>query len=196
MEYAHDLIKDYTSGSIYIPDEEINESERIFDFRLSYKKGAAILHMLRYELDNDDLFFQILREFLSKYSFGNATADNFKTVLEEVSGRDFNLFFKEWYYGHGYPQIGINWYQEADTLYVVNNQSTTAPDETELFHINLQYKLVTASSDAIVIHHINQKSDTLKLFIPDKIIDIQVDPGHYILMEVLNIEKVEKKEQL
>lgn len=186
LEYAYDLIKDYSEGSIYIPNAEINDSDRIFDFRLSYKKGAAIIHMLRCELNNDGLFFEILREYLSRNSFGNATANDFKIVLEEISGNDFTLFFEEWYYGQGYPLVSVNWYQEGDTLFVVNNQSTTAPDATKLFHLNLEYRVVTTQQDTIVNHKITSSSDTLKINMPFKVNDLQVDPNRNILMEVLN----------
>ena len=44
---------------------------RIFDYYLSYKKGAGVVHMLRYLLNDDAKFFRALRTYQSQ--FGGST---------------------------------------------------------------------------------------------------------------------------
>ncbi|MCK5638636.1 MAG: M1 family metallopeptidase, partial [Flavobacteriaceae bacterium] len=51
-----------TGGSTFVSDT--TSVNRIFDGRLSYRKGAMILHMLRYKL-GDDQFFQALKNYLA-----------------------------------------------------------------------------------------------------------------------------------
>lgn len=189
LDYAMQLTKEYYHGSVYVPDKDLDKSDRIFDYRLSYKKGAVILHMIRYELNNDELFFKILREFLLEHSFGNASANDFKLHLENLSGKEFDTFFEEWYFGHGYPLLKVQWKQVKDTLYIENNQSTTAPEETSFFHLNLQYKISTTTSDTTIIHKVQTDSDTLKVLIPDKVKKVEVDPGRNLLIEVLDVNK-------
>ncbi len=48
-----------SGGSVYVPPSEATPDNiwRIFSGRLSYDKGAAIIHVLRHELNDDDLFF-------------------------------------------------------------------------------------------------------------------------------------------
>ena len=116
MADAQTYVKSETDGSVFVPEAFSTDEERIFDYRLSYKKGAAIIHMIRGELQNDSLFFSILRDYLDRYKNDVATGEDFKEVLEEKSGRDFTAFFNQWFYGEGYPSITVNWKHEQDTL--------------------------------------------------------------------------------
>ncbi len=52
-------------GSVYVPAEEAYNQGRIFDYRLTYAKGATALHNLRFEMQSDTSFFNALK-FTSK----------------------------------------------------------------------------------------------------------------------------------
>ena len=56
MAAVHKRVKSQLDGSIYFTD---TTNARIFDSRLSYDKGAAVLHSLRFEL-GDSIFFKTL----------------------------------------------------------------------------------------------------------------------------------------
>jgi aminopeptidase N len=105
-------------GSVFVPDNELDNMDRIFDYRLSYRKGALLLHMLRHELGDDELFFSVLQSFMKKYSGSVASAEDFKEVVNELSQRDFTVFFDQWFYGEGYPILMFTWEQKHDTLYI------------------------------------------------------------------------------
>ncbi len=109
-------------GTVYVPEADVENIWRLFDTALSYKKGACILHMLRFELDNDSLFFAVLRNYLAAFGGGNATAADFRTVLEQTTEHDFSCFFSQWYYGYGYPVFSLTWYQEGDSLFVFSQE--------------------------------------------------------------------------
>lgn len=190
LRYAQDLTKDYSEGSVYVPADEVGISARIFDYRLSYKKGAVIIHMIRQRIDNDALFYSILKEFLVRFNFGTATGDDFRHLLEERTDLSFEDFFNEWYYGHGYPLIGVDWYQLGDTLFVVNKQSVTAPEKTPFFHLKFEYLINTSSDNHYVYHDINEVSDTLEIYLPEKVLDLHVDPNHNLLAEILDVRKI------
>ncbi len=51
-----------SGGSVYVPPSEATPDNiwRIFSGRLSYDKGAAIIHVLRHELNDDTLFLKSL----------------------------------------------------------------------------------------------------------------------------------------
>ncbi|MDX9696711.1 MAG: M1 family metallopeptidase, partial [Bacteroidales bacterium] len=49
------------TGSVYIPFENAMDESRIFSGSLSYKKGAALLHMIRYQINNDEQFYLALQ---------------------------------------------------------------------------------------------------------------------------------------
>jgi hypothetical protein len=70
-----------------------------------YSKGAWVLHTLRTYLDDDDLWWAALRDFNLSFRYGNATTEDFRGVLERVTGRSWERFFAQWVYGDGYPTL-------------------------------------------------------------------------------------------
>jgi aminopeptidase N len=62
--------------------------------------------MLRHEL-GDELFWKGIRLYYEKYRNKNALTDDFERVIEEVSGKDLEVFFHQWLYAAGQPDIKI-----------------------------------------------------------------------------------------
>ncbi|MBN2764116.1 MAG: M1 family metallopeptidase, partial [Bacteroidales bacterium] len=196
MADAHDYIKTENGGSVFVPEAFAFDENRIFDYRLSYKKGAAIIHMIRGEIQNDSLFFAILRDYLNRYKNNVAYAGDFKELLEEKTGRDFNAFFNQWYYGEGYPSITVNWKHEHDTLYafVFLTSSTT---QTPMFDILTGYKISLNDRDSIIYRRHNKQYDEWKISMPGRVKKLDVDPEKWLLIDVTGInnlsESVPKK---
>ncbi len=97
---------------------------RIFDWRLSYQKGAMVLHMLRYKLGDDD-FFAAIKNYLSdpKLAFGYARTIDLQSHFEAQSGIELDDFLADWYMGEGYPSYWLQWSQDGDDAYFLINQS-------------------------------------------------------------------------
>ena len=134
MDNAMSIALGETEGSVYVPIDQVDNPYRLFDYGLTYKKGAILLHMIRYHLNDDEVFFRVLRKYLDQYGNGLATGDNFREVLETESGMDFSCFFEQWYYGEGYPRFNVHWFQTGDSLKIRSEQLTTAPLVTPFFH--------------------------------------------------------------
>lgn len=98
-------------GSVYVADT--TDVDRIFNGRLSYSKGAYLLHMLRWEL-GDSAFFSGMNNYLddSTVRFGFATQEKFVKHIEAAGDTTLTEFFKDWYYGEGYPVYRL--YYETD----------------------------------------------------------------------------------
>ncbi len=71
---------------------------------LTYEKGGAVLHMLRYTL-GDSLFFESLHQYYNTYRYGYVNSRDFQTVCETVSGQDLGWFFDQWVRDVGYPSF-------------------------------------------------------------------------------------------
>jgi len=161
---------------------------RIFNWRLSYAKGAAILHMIRVELQDDDLFFQVLHEYTDLYADSVATGLDFMNVLNDISGMDFNDFFDQWYFGEGYPIYSIVWSQNEGGVFMEVNQSTSKPSITPLFTNLMGYKFFfNEGSDTTVYVHQTENIQSFSFPITKEIELIQVDPENWVVNQTGSI---------
>jgi aminopeptidase N len=72
----------------------------------SYQKGSWVLHMLRQEI-GDSLFKESIRRYYDDFKLKNANSQDFQSVVEEVTGKDWSAFFNQWVYSEGHPKIRI-----------------------------------------------------------------------------------------
>ncbi len=98
-------------GSVYVADT--TDVNRIFNGRLSYSKGAYLLHMLRWEI-GDGAFFKGLKNYLTdpKIANGFASQSQFVTHMETAVDTSLTEFFKDWYYGEGYPIFTLTYFPD------------------------------------------------------------------------------------
>jgi Aminopeptidase N len=83
------------------------DKESMFD-AVSYNKGGRILHMLRNYV-GDSAFFKSLNLFLTRNKFKAAEAHQLRLAFEEVTGKDLNWFWNQWYFGAGHPKLSIDY---------------------------------------------------------------------------------------
>jgi aminopeptidase N len=79
--------------------------EDMFD-GFSYNKGGQVLHMLRKAV-GDDAFFASLKKYLENRKFKSAEIHDLRLAFEEVTGRDMNWFFNQWFLAKGHPVIEV-----------------------------------------------------------------------------------------
>ncbi|MEO7310158.1 MAG: M1 family metallopeptidase [Chitinophagaceae bacterium] len=84
-----------------------DDKESMFDV-VTYEKGGRVLGMLR-DYVGDSAFFKGLHLYLTTNKFKNGEAQQLRLAMEEVSGKDLNLFFNQWYYSAGHPDVDINY---------------------------------------------------------------------------------------
>lgn len=88
------------------------DKEDVFD-AVSYQKGGRILHMLRH-IVGDSAFFKSINNYLTTNKFKSAEAHQLRLAFEEVTGRDLNWYFNQWYFDSGHPTVEIDYnYDDA-----------------------------------------------------------------------------------
>ncbi len=179
MEYAMSLAFG-KNGSVYVPESEAEDVYRVFDYGLSYKKGAVLLHMIRYELNNDALFFDVLRTYSETYRDSVATAVGFREVLESVSGRDFTCFFDQWYYGKGFPTFHLTGTAIEDTLYIQSLQETS-DTATPLFTMHFDLALTTSEGEQLFRLFQEMREQKFAIPINGIVYAIRFDPENKLL---------------
>lgn len=83
------------------------DKEDMFD-AVSYNKGGRILHMLRNHV-GDTAFYHALNLYLNQNKFQAVEAHHLRLAFEEVTGKDLNWFFNQWYFGAGHPVLDISY---------------------------------------------------------------------------------------
>ena len=88
-----------------------------------YKKGADVLHTLRYYI-GDSLFFPAVRKYLQTFAWKNATTEDFKNSLEQNAGINLDDFFDFWLYSASLPFFEITDVKNKDnqTIVTVNQR--------------------------------------------------------------------------
>lgn len=94
MLNVHTRVLNVPIGSVYVPAFEQDNESRIFDSRLTYDKGGALVHMIRHWVNNDDLFFDALKSYLNNYASGTAVAEDLIAEIELVTNTDLSRFLE------------------------------------------------------------------------------------------------------
>jgi aminopeptidase N len=105
----HAYIQDQTASThpIEVP---VPSSSNAFDNidAITYSKGGSTLKQLRHLL-GEDVFRKGVHNYLVKYSWKNATLDDFIGSLGEAAGRDLSGWTKQWLYNAGVNTIAANY---------------------------------------------------------------------------------------
>jgi len=75
---------------------------------ITYSKGGSTLKQLRHLL-GEEVFRKGVHNYLVKYSWQNATLDDFIDTLGQTAGRDLSGWTKEWLYQAGVNTIAANY---------------------------------------------------------------------------------------
>ncbi|NNF83269.1 MAG: T9SS type A sorting domain-containing protein, partial [Flavobacteriaceae bacterium] len=116
-------------GYVYLQDADTTSVSRIFNSRLSYSKGAMVLHMLRKKLGDVD-FYQGVQDYLADpdLSYDYAKTEDFIPIMESASGEDLTEFFDDWLFNQGYPTYNLEWEAiSTSQLRIVLSQTQSHP---------------------------------------------------------------------
>lgn len=175
-----------TFGSVWVNDT--TNVNRIFDGRLTYNKGAAVAHMLRYIAPHDSLFFVGLRTFQQQYKYGTALTADFKTVMEQTYNIPLDSFFRQWVYGEGFPTYAVKW-EQANNVVHIKILQTTSHASVKNYHMPLQVRFNSLSGDTTVTVNMD---DTAKhfIFVWDKnMAGVTIDPNDHVVNRTGTVQR-------
>jgi len=111
-----------------------------------YPKGASILHMLRMKL-GDDLFFKGVAAYIDRHKYTTVETDDFRRVMEEVSGQSLEHFFEQWCHRPGTPKVAVKgrWDSKDKTLKVTVDQQQRIDADHPAFVFDLPIEVYTDS---------------------------------------------------
>jgi aminopeptidase N len=176
----------YPGGSVYCDDT--TSVNRIFDGRLSYSKGALLLHMLRWVMGDDD-FFKGMKSYANdstlRYKF--ALTEDFKAHMESASGRDLTEFFADWYTGQGYPKYTVNVGQSTDNTTSVTIYQSQSHVSVSFFEMPVPIQFFGEGRDTIIVFN-HTFSGEVFLTNPGFIVQsIKFDPDLWLISAQNNV---------
>jgi tetratricopeptide (TPR) repeat protein len=106
-------LRDVMVESLTVDTVPIMQSSRLEDFSpelwaLTAGKGATVVGMLRYVI-GDENFFKTLKAYSQQYAWKSPTTDDFRKVVETVSGQDLGYFFIQWIESSGAPEFKLEY---------------------------------------------------------------------------------------
>jgi aminopeptidase N len=187
QEYHNDILSE-NDGSVFVPTPE--NVNRLFDYRLTYLKGAAVLHTLRHECATDSLFYAACRHFLNTNAFANADAVDLKTSFETVTGEDFDWFFDQWWYGEGHPTYSASWNQVGDDFVILLTHTASAPSITPLFQAMVDVRLTRTGAPDTTLQLWNSTDlESWTVTLNGQVTGVQLDYRNWILNEVGSVQQ-------
>jgi aminopeptidase N len=189
MQQVHNNVMSQAGGSVWVLDS-LNES-RIFSGRLTYDKGAGIIHTLRFIINNDDLFFNGLRDFQQAFKDSTSTGIAFKEFMENYTGISLNDFFNEWYFGEGYPTYSLKWNQSGQDVAIEISHTTSKPSITPTFTNPLAIRFARQGQvDTVVRFDIHSNQDQFSIYNLGQLTgSINIDPSNWIMNQIGTISQ-------
>lgn len=191
MQDRHQNIMSQPNGSIWVEDS-LNDS-RIFSGRLTYDKGAAFVHTLRFLVNDDALFFQTLRDFQNAFKDSVAVGTDMQAMLEAATNLDLSAAFEQWYFGEGYPTYSAQWNTVGNEFHVRVTHTVSAGSITPTFTTPLELRLSrTGLSDTII--RVNIQGNTSSHIVPmiGTVSQLTaIDPNNWIINRLGTISKNE-----
>lgn len=172
--YFTKLYKEYAEGRDHFVIDLKNSRNRILDFysenpdykiiddrspetesvtsMATYQKGAWVLHMLR-NLVGDHDFKKGIQSYYMRYRNANTTTSEFRFEMENASDKNLKMFFDQWLYQGGNPELEGSW------IYDKNKQMVTV-EINQVQDQNYQFDVPME----IAIHLNGQMSPEFKTF--------------------------------
>ncbi len=167
-------------GSVFVDDT--TDINRLFNGRLTYRKGALLLHMLRWKL-GDEAFFGGLRNYLNspETAYNFARTSNLQHHLEMASGQDLTAFFDQWLYGQGHPLYQIYWQQAANNELTLTINQTQSHPSVAFFAMPLPLRFWGNGVDTTVVVEHLFSGQAFGISLPFVVDSVQFDPERWIL---------------
>ncbi|WP_417876109.1 M1 family aminopeptidase [Winogradskyella sediminis] len=169
-------------GAVYLTDQDTTSVNRIFNSRLSYNKGAMVLHMLRQQLGDAD-FYQGLQNYLDtpELAFDYAKTADFINVMEVTTGEDLSGFFEDWIYNEGYPSYTVNWHQDNNQLQLEVSQ-TQSHTSVSFFEAHLPIRVIGTLGETLDLV-LNHTVDNQQFFetVNFTIQEVLIDPDYHLI---------------
>jgi aminopeptidase N len=169
-------------GSVYVKDT--TDVNAIFSGRLSYSKGAYLLHMLRWVLGDDD-FFKGVRNYYNDPEIANnfALTHQFVQHMETAGDTSLTEFFNDWYYGEGFPVYSAEYVNLKEGLLKIKLSQTSSHPSVNFFEMPVPVRVYNAgktdSTDFRLVNTMNNQEYFVNTDFT--VAELKIDPDYWLV---------------
>lgn len=156
--------------------------------RSPYSKGSSVLAMLRHML-GDDVFWKGIQTYTSRFATKLVETEDFRKVMEEVSGRSLEQFFEQYCYRPGSPSITLTyrWDGEAKAVEIGFKQTQTINAKAPAFKVPIDLLFVWDDGQQAATFELTAREATFRQALPKEPTMVCVDP-HAGLLAKLDVK--------
>jgi aminopeptidase N len=181
-------------GSVFVKDT--TNVGTIFSGRLSYSKGAYLLHMLRWILGDED-FFTGIRSYFNDPEIANGFARTHQFVQHMETAGDTSLteFFNDWFYGEGYPIYSAEFAPVEEGLLKIKLSQTQSHPSVSFYEMPVPVRVYNAgktdSTDFRLINSTNNQEFLVEVNF--QVAELKIDPGYWLVSKTESVVNAQIK---
>ncbi|MEM4239491.1 MAG: HEAT repeat domain-containing protein, partial [Nitrososphaerota archaeon] len=166
-------------------------SPELFDTH-SYQKGGLVLNMLRAQL-GEDAFRKGLNLYLRRFAYSVADTEDFRKVMEEVSGKNLELFFEQFFYNAGHPSLRVEeeWRDSSRQL-LLRFKQTQGEDSLPVYILDIPVRVKTKSTEKVFMVELREREMTHVLSLDEQPELVCIDPNFDIFKTLEYARGVER----
>jgi aminopeptidase N len=130
------------------------DKDGLFD-TYAYPRGAAVLHMLRTHL-GDDNWWRAINHYLKTNAHKPVSTEQFRIAVEEATGQSMDWFFDQWIYKMGHPKFEVTQnYDAARKKFILTVKQTQKIDsnweypQVEFFRTMVDVEIGTGANTRV-----------------------------------------------
>ncbi len=163
-----------TSG-VRVRHNNLSDMKKVLN-QLVYQKGGWTLHMLRGEVGTDK-FWAGIRDYYRRYRDASASTEDFRKVMEEVSGKDLGWFFDQWLNRAGSPVVDGGWRYDSTSKKIILELTQIQPGDA--YRLPLEFG-ISERTEKIEMTRKQQRFEIAADQQPSSVI---LDPNTWALIE-------------
>ena len=161
-----------------------SRADEQFDYR-TYSKGGWVLHMLRTEL-GEEMFRKCVKTYLERHALSSVVTEDFRSVIEELTGKSYDRFFDQWIYHGRHPDLTVsyNWSEKDKLAKISVEQTHDVTENVMLFHFRTKIRFMIKDEPIDREIVVDSKQHDFYFRLPDEPNIVRFDPDYGLLANI------------
>ncbi|CAN5867116.1 hypothetical protein BH20ACI4_BH20ACI4_16710 [soil metagenome] len=184
-----DAVNNYKHGLF---NQTANNTDKLFKYpNITYNKGSLVIHLLR-ETVGEDAFWKAVNIYLNRHKFSNVETNDLKKIMEEVSGKNLDTFFKQWVHGIGHPKLEIEpvYNSRNKKLNLTISQTQKGDKVHEVFSFPMEIFIQTENGEQMERVLVDKRNQTLSFDLTKNPLEIILDKNTKMPVFEAKINKI------